>query len=193
MTTDSVLSRQQLLESLQNRTLVVPDLQAVLEEWPQYIHPELDRLRGDLEKRLPEYLSLFFLAYSALADNGVPRLFLEGKRLQKTRAADFSLLIAAWYPYAPYENLKIVLYLYLWVCNRVIFYELGKFPLTKDLAVCVGWRYGLLVAHRVEQNLTSLSCRDWFRGVFLHQKQSRSSPWIFCKNHCIHTEQSGCW
>ena len=54
MAIDSVLSRQQLLENLRNDTLVIPDLHVALEKWPQYVHPELDRLREDLEERLPK-------------------------------------------------------------------------------------------------------------------------------------------
>lgn len=45
-------SRQQLLNSLQGGSLYIPDLQALLEHWPQYVNPELERLRKDVAERL---------------------------------------------------------------------------------------------------------------------------------------------
>lgn len=44
--------RQQLLGSLQGCSLYIPDLQALLSHWPQYVHPELKRLQKDVLERL---------------------------------------------------------------------------------------------------------------------------------------------
>ena len=44
--------RQKLLNSLQGCNLYIPDLQALLEHWPQYVNPELERLRKDIAERL---------------------------------------------------------------------------------------------------------------------------------------------
>ena len=45
-------SRQQLLKSLQGHSLHIPDLQALLDHWPQYVNPEVGRLRKDVDNRL---------------------------------------------------------------------------------------------------------------------------------------------
>ena len=45
-------SRQQLLNSLQGCSLYIPDLQSLLEHWPQYVNPELERLQKDVAERL---------------------------------------------------------------------------------------------------------------------------------------------
>ena len=48
--------RQCLLESLQGRVLRIPDLQGLLSHWPQYVNPELSRLREAVDKRLQRYV-----------------------------------------------------------------------------------------------------------------------------------------
>ena len=49
--------REQLLQSLRGRKLRIPDLQALVRQWPQYVNPELDRLRADVDQRLQECVS----------------------------------------------------------------------------------------------------------------------------------------
>ena len=44
--------RQQLLQSLRGQSLVIPDLQSLFRDWHQAIHPELDRLRKNVDHRL---------------------------------------------------------------------------------------------------------------------------------------------
>ncbi|KAL8679066.1 MAG: hypothetical protein Q9186_004606 [Xanthomendoza sp. 1 TL-2023] len=51
-----ICSREELLASLRGRTLNVPDLQALLSHWPQYVHLELDRLRRDVDAKLHEVI-----------------------------------------------------------------------------------------------------------------------------------------
>ena len=49
--------REQLLQSLRGRKLRIPDLQAMLKHWPQYVHPELDCLRKDVNRHFRECVS----------------------------------------------------------------------------------------------------------------------------------------
>ena len=44
--------RQRLVESLHGRNLHIPDLQGLLSHWPQYVNPEIERLRQDVDERL---------------------------------------------------------------------------------------------------------------------------------------------
>ena len=52
MAPNAECSRQQLVNSLQGCNLYIPDLQALLEHWPQYVNPEVERLRKDVAERL---------------------------------------------------------------------------------------------------------------------------------------------
>ncbi|KAL9042707.1 MAG: hypothetical protein Q9180_000409 [Flavoplaca navasiana] len=90
------IARDELLQSLQGQTLQIPDLQALLQHWPQYINLELDRLRGHVEMRLQQ-------------------IFPEGRRLKKTMAADAGLFAASWWPYARYQALEIATDLSIWL------------------------------------------------------------------------------
>lgn len=44
--------RQHLLESLRGQELRIPDLQGFFDHWPQYINPNLQHLRRDVDERL---------------------------------------------------------------------------------------------------------------------------------------------
>jgi hypothetical protein len=44
------LPREQLLPSLKGKSFVVPDMQALLCDWPQLVNPHLETLYGDVEK-----------------------------------------------------------------------------------------------------------------------------------------------
>lgn len=99
--TDPGASRQQLVKSLQGRSLCIPDLQAFLGHWPQYINPDFERLRQDVDQTLRN-------------------LFPEGGRLRKMRLADAALFGASWWPYAPFEQLRMATYLSIWVCKEMI-------------------------------------------------------------------------
>lgn len=59
MESNTESSRQQLLKSLQGRSLHIPDLQALLDDWPQYVNPEVGRLREDVDERLQRYVMQF--------------------------------------------------------------------------------------------------------------------------------------
>ncbi|KAL8664204.1 MAG: hypothetical protein Q9202_003282 [Teloschistes flavicans] len=77
-------SRDELLASLRGTTLKIPDVQQLLKEWPQYINLELNRLRGDVDEKLQEWVApvvyllsagtdLVFLAFSLKAKGSTKR------------------------------------------------------------------------------------------------------------------------
>ena len=47
-----VLSRERLLSSMKGKSAVLPDMQALLRDWPRNVNPELGRLHRDVEKYL---------------------------------------------------------------------------------------------------------------------------------------------
>lgn len=54
--TTSQTPREQLLKDLRGRNLVIPDLQNLFRNWPQYVHPELERLRQTVDKSLTRFV-----------------------------------------------------------------------------------------------------------------------------------------
>ena len=50
--------RQQLLDSLRGRTLLIPDLEAPFRHWPQDVSPDVERLHKDVEDRHEMYVRL---------------------------------------------------------------------------------------------------------------------------------------
>ena len=61
--------RQQLLNSLQGCNLYIPDLQALLERWPQYVNPELERLQKHVAERLERCEMSYSLNFERLLAN----------------------------------------------------------------------------------------------------------------------------
>lgn len=51
-------SRQQLLKSLQGCSLYIPDLQTLLEHWPQYVNPGLDHVDVKYEHGLVKHICI---------------------------------------------------------------------------------------------------------------------------------------
>ena len=43
-------AKEQLLKSLRGRKLEIPDLQDLCRNWPQCVHPEVERLRSAVNK-----------------------------------------------------------------------------------------------------------------------------------------------
>jgi hypothetical protein len=62
MASQDHLSRLQLLSSLKGNSAVLPDMQALLYDWPQHVNPEIDRLHKDVEKYLDTYIILLPLS-----------------------------------------------------------------------------------------------------------------------------------
>jgi hypothetical protein len=56
MASQNDISRLQLLSSLKGNSVVLPDMQALLRDWPQHVNPEIDRLHKDVEKYLETYI-----------------------------------------------------------------------------------------------------------------------------------------
>lgn len=52
---DEETSRQRLLGSLTGQDLHIPDLQPLLSSWPQYVSPQLERLKKDVDEKLERY------------------------------------------------------------------------------------------------------------------------------------------
>ncbi len=52
------LPRERLLSSLKGNSAILPDMQALLRDWPRNVNPELDRLHRDVEKYLETYVIL---------------------------------------------------------------------------------------------------------------------------------------
>ena len=48
--------RKKLLDSLRGRQLPIPDLERFFEHWPQYVNPNLERLRIDVDEKLRRYV-----------------------------------------------------------------------------------------------------------------------------------------
>lgn len=90
------MDREEILSALRGQSLHIPDLQALLSDWPQYVSPELGRLRGECDKKYQE-------------------LFPESERVGKMKAANLDLFTASWWPFAPFEQLRIAAYLSIWL------------------------------------------------------------------------------
>lgn len=49
-------SRSEILAALKGQKVRVPDLQALLKEWPQHTSPHLEQLRIDVDAKLEEFV-----------------------------------------------------------------------------------------------------------------------------------------
>lgn len=114
MTSRNELPRERLLSSLKGNSVVLPDMQALLRDWPQYVNPEIETLHTDVEKYLEMYTILINVDREAAA-HSMPRLFPPGCRLRKMKAANAALFASSWWPYASFETLRIAAYLSIWV------------------------------------------------------------------------------
>lgn len=90
------MDREEILSSLRGQNLHIPDFQALLSHWPQYVSPELGRLRTECDEKYQE-------------------LFPDSERIGKMKAANLDLFTASWWPYAPFEQLRIVAFLSIWL------------------------------------------------------------------------------
>lgn len=52
MTSLHLLSRERLLSSLKGKSAILPDMLAVLRDWPRTVNPELGKFHRDVEKYL---------------------------------------------------------------------------------------------------------------------------------------------
>jgi hypothetical protein len=63
--------RQQLLKSLRGRSIHIPDLQALLAQWPQDVNTQLEHLKKDVDEKLqrcvlPQLLNLERLSVDSI-------------------------------------------------------------------------------------------------------------------------------
>ncbi|MCJ1312340.1 hypothetical protein MMC25_006014 [Agyrium rufum] len=89
-------SSQSILDSLRGQSVTMCDLNRLYSTWPKETHPEVDRLRADVDRWLDETMA------------GSPSF----KVLKKS---DFGLFGATWWPRAPFDRLRIVTYLAVWL------------------------------------------------------------------------------
>ena len=59
MTLDPNSPKQQLLHSLRGSSVVLPDMQGLLSDWPRYVNPEIKKLREVVDTHLERYLIFF--------------------------------------------------------------------------------------------------------------------------------------
>ncbi|KAF2228450.1 terpenoid synthase [Viridothelium virens] len=85
-----------LCQRLSGQQVWLPDLEKTFERYPVAENVEVGRLREDVAKRLD-----FF--------------FPSGKLSERLKAADIGGFGAVWWPYAPYEQLRICTYLMIWL------------------------------------------------------------------------------
>ena len=91
--------REQIFDLISGKSVVVPDLQAMMTHWPAATNPNLELL----EKATAARFELLF------PDAG------SHKRLQKMRKTYAALFAAMWWPYAPVKALYTVAWLSIWL------------------------------------------------------------------------------
>ncbi|KAF2008694.1 terpenoid synthase [Aaosphaeria arxii CBS 175.79] len=88
--------RRKLLASLRGQTIRVPDLKPLFSHWPTKTNDGIDQMRQDIHKWLDSTVA-------------------PGNMLAGLQASDFGLFGATWWPCAPFERLRIVTYLAVWL------------------------------------------------------------------------------
>ncbi|QKX52974.1 uncharacterized protein TRUGW13939_00045 [Talaromyces rugulosus] len=96
-TTETRVTRKQVLAALRTQRIPVPDLIPLFSHWPSKVSPELDKLRKDVDT----WLNTFSLP---------------SKALDAFRSSDFGHFGATWWPYASdFTRLRIVTYVAIWL------------------------------------------------------------------------------
>ncbi|KAF6228249.1 hypothetical protein HO133_007979 [Letharia lupina] len=85
-----------ILTALHGQSIILPDLNAILDGWPREVNQNLDRLRHDVDEWLGSAMS-------------------HSPKLETLKAADFGYFGATWWPRATYERLRIVTFLAAWL------------------------------------------------------------------------------
>ncbi|KAF2008972.1 terpenoid synthase [Aaosphaeria arxii CBS 175.79] len=94
--TRSEAIRDTLLLSLKGQMIRIPNLKPLFRHWPTQTSPHVDRLRGDVKDWLNDILP-------------------PSKILKALQASDFGLFGATWWPFADFEQLKIVTFFAIWL------------------------------------------------------------------------------
>ncbi|KAI1275976.1 terpenoid synthase [Xylaria sp. FL0933] len=94
-----ISTREDLVACLRGCHVRIPDLQSLFAHWPQYIHPQTDKLEEHVQKSLKAILPK-------------PE---EENRLAKMKLGEFALFTASWWAYAPFEVLCVAATLSIWL------------------------------------------------------------------------------
>ncbi|KAF1817442.1 terpenoid synthase [Eremomyces bilateralis CBS 781.70] len=92
--------RTQLLESIRGQRAYLPDLRPIFAGWP-----------GAYSENVNEYYELMIPIANARLDS----VYEQGIKLSKLKRSDFALFAASWWPQADFTELKIMLYMSIWL------------------------------------------------------------------------------
>lgn len=92
---------------------MIPDMHALLRDWPHCLNPEVNRLHDDVDKYLET--SVAPINRGELPLTLQSSLFPPGDRLEKMKALNAARFASSWWPYASYEALLTTTYLSIWV------------------------------------------------------------------------------
>ncbi|KAI0024295.1 hypothetical protein F4780DRAFT_776109 [Xylariomycetidae sp. FL0641] len=91
--------RKRLVDAMKNLRVTVPDSQRLMSQGPAGCHPDVQELNMDLKAKIQSILD-------PVRDEG---------RIRKIEAADYATFTASWWLYAAYEELRIAMYMSLWL------------------------------------------------------------------------------
>lgn len=112
-----------IIAELRGQSIVLPDLNALFENWPKQVNADLERLRHDVDEWLDRYSALFphprkDICRAILISVSVSTMSHNSK-LEALKAADFAYFGATWYPQARYDRLRVVTLLAAWASQPV--------------------------------------------------------------------------
>ncbi|KAF1954078.1 terpenoid synthase, partial [Byssothecium circinans] len=87
--------RKQLLASLHGQIIRIPDLAPLFAHWPTKTNPELDTIRTHIRDWIDAYAP--------------------PSTLQALQSSDIGLFGATWWPNSPFQKLRIITYLAIWL------------------------------------------------------------------------------
>lgn len=99
MTAQSTSSREQIFDLTNGKSVIVPDLQAMMAHWPMATNSNLEIL----EKATTDRFEWIFLSVK------------NQKRLQKMKNSQVALFASMWWPYAPIQALYTMTWLSIWL------------------------------------------------------------------------------
>lgn len=132
------VSRKQLVLSLKGQQVHIPDLFPISRNWPHGTNSEVHSIRRNVEERLErcEDRNSCLTCFAISNNSIIISLFLGDARLDKLKAADFSMFGSCWWPNAKLESLRIVTYLAIWV--NLQFSQKYRLLIWSIIASCLG-------------------------------------------------------
>lgn len=85
-----------IIGELRGQSIILPDLNAIFDNWPKQVNANLDRLRHDVDEWLDSTMS-------------------HNSKIGALKAADFAYFGATWCPQARYDRLRVVTLLAAWL------------------------------------------------------------------------------